>query len=65
MIINVYMKSGNRLRLRGVKSWKVDSRGNEVVGLSITPSRFAKWWGVEQAIVSTIDLSQIEAVTVG
>lgn len=65
VILNIYMKSGNRLRLRGVKNWKFDTRGNEVVGITIERSRFAKWFGAgERLIVSTIDMSQIEAVTV-
>lgn len=65
MVLNIYMKSGNRLRLRGVKEWKFNTRGNEVVGITIERSRFATWFGTgERLIVSTIDMSQIEAVTV-
>lgn len=63
MIVTIYMKSGNKIRVRLVKDWKVDYRGNEITGLTVQRKWLARWIGVERLIVPTVDLSQIEAIT--
>jgi len=60
MKINIYMKSGNKINLRGVKKWEFESKGEHVTKLYIQRHWWA--WG-EKLIVTTINLSQIEAVT--
>ena len=62
MILTFYMKSGNRIRVRGVKEYTINNAGNEIIGLSLKYYwfRFGK-----RLLVKTMDLSQIEAVTVG
>ncbi len=57
------MKSGNKIVVPYISDWKVNSKGNQVVGLSITYSRLANILPSQKLLVSTIDLSQIEAVT--
>lgn len=66
MKLNIYMKSGNVIPVHGVKEWKANTRGNSVITLSIAYTRFAmRVYSRERLIVRSIDLSQIEAITIG
>ena len=60
MKLTFYMKSGNRIVLRFVKSYEIKSRGNEITELTI-----GRPFGRPGArlLVGTIALDQIEAVT--
>lgn len=60
----IYMRSGNKIKLRGVKEWSVTNAGNKVNRLHIVRTSWAGLF-TQRLVVSTIDLSQIEAVTVG
>jgi hypothetical protein len=62
MILRIYMKSGNVLRLPNITEYEVETKGDNIVGLKI--ERKDTWWGSgEKLLVSSINLSQIEAVT--
>lgn len=66
MKLNIYMKSGNVIPIHGVKEWKINTKGNSVTTLSIEYTWFAmRVYSKERLLVMTIDLSQIEAVTIG
>ena len=57
------MKSGNNFRIRFVKNWEIEVRGNEVVSLMVERVKFFDWIGHPKLIVKSINLSQIEAIT--
>ena len=57
------MKSGNVIHLPLVKTWKVETRGDEVISLKIERYKFARFFNFQRLIVSSINLSQIEAIT--
>lgn len=59
MKLKIYMKSGNIVTQGGVKDYKIYYEGNEVKQLSID----LYWWGRRRLIMSSLDLSQIEAIT--
>lgn len=63
MRLTIYMKSGNKIRLRGVKAFLIDARGNEVVRITLRMYPFESWFFGERLILSTLDLRQVEAVT--
>lgn len=66
MKLNIYMKSGNVIPVHGVKEWKVNTIGNSVTTLSIKYTWFAiRVYSRERLLVGSIDLSQIEAITIG
>lgn len=60
MKLNIYMKSGNIIRLRGILEWKTTTNDDGVSSLFIR--RRKRFFG-EKLVVSTIALSQIEAIT--
>lgn len=57
------MKSGNVIRVKGVKDWKMKYKGNDITFLSIE-QRTGIFAPSEKIIMGGLDLSQIEAVTV-
>jgi hypothetical protein len=59
--LDIYMKSGNVIRVKNVKDWSFRSNGNEVIYLKVEQGKsiFRSRRGL---IISTIDLSQIEGV---
>lgn len=60
MRLTIYMKSGNRIRLTGVKSYTAKNMGNEIVSLRIA---YHRWKISPRLLIQSIDLSQIEAMT--
>ena len=56
----IQMKSGNKLVLQDIKDWKIKTMGNRIVSLEININETIK---KEYLIISSIDLSQIEAIT--
>jgi len=63
MKLNIYMKSGNKITMGNVKNYEIGNSGNEITKIFIERGSF--WGGGgERLLVKTIDLSQIEAVTV-
>ncbi len=58
MQLKIYMKSGNVLKLPGVKDWEAKWRSDEITYLRV----IYKWWAREKLLVGTINLSQIEAI---
>ena len=60
MKLNIYMKSGNVIRLRGILEWKTTTND---VGVSSLYIKRRKWVFGEKLVISTIDLAQIEAIT--
>lgn len=61
MILNLYMKSGNKIRLPAVKNYNFKMQGNNVVSLSI--ELMSEVFDGEKLLGGTVDLSQIEALT--
>jgi hypothetical protein len=59
MTLEVYMKSGNVLVLDRIKKYEVSSRGDTIVRLELSWKRPER-----QLIVTSIDLSNIEAICV-
>lgn len=60
MKLNIYMKSGNVIRLRGILEWKTSTNDNGVDQLYIR--RRKRFFG-EKLVITTIALEQIEAIT--
>lgn len=60
--LTFYMKSGARIKLRGIQDWKVEATGNVVTTLSIKRHPLAIWLGFPRLIINSIDLSQIDAI---
>ena len=60
--LRIFMKSGNVVTLRGIKDWKIQTTGNRITRLEITRRRYAVLF-YARPIMSSIDLSQIEAIT--
>jgi hypothetical protein len=62
MILRIYMRSGQCLRLRGVRAYDIKVKEDRVLGLGIQ-----RWWWArllrygEATLV--IDVTQIEAIT--
>ena len=57
--LNVYMKSGNVIVLDGIKDYEIKNQGDDIVGFKI------EWHKPKhQLLVKTLDLLQIEAVTI-
>lgn len=56
------MKSGNVLKLKGIKDWSLKCNGDQITSLKIVRSRWANFMGYPRLIVQSIDLKQIEAV---
>lgn len=61
--LTLYMKSGNKIRLRHVSEWEAKVKGNSITSLSITRTKWLDWLPKEKLVVGSIDLSQIEAIT--
>jgi hypothetical protein len=62
MKLDIYMKSGNVIHLRGVKTYEFKNRDAEgIVSLSLS-QRVGPWGGI--LLVKAMVLSQIEAVVV-
>jgi hypothetical protein len=68
MTLTLYMKSGNKIVLKGIKDYKYGYKGNEIISLTIERQKWAqiasKFFGTEVLPVGSTDLSQIEALTV-
>ena len=63
MNLTIYMKSGNNIELDNVKSWEVDGNGDSITRLKLKQT-VRHWWfrRSRYLILSSIDLSQIEAI---
>lgn len=61
MKITIYMKSGNRISLWGVKDYNMHTRGDSVILLEL----HYRWYARKRLLISTIALGQIEAVVKG
>lgn len=64
MKLTIYMKSGNAIKLSGIEEYKIENKGNEIVGLTLKQKR--RIFGVvptNTLLVKTISLDQIEAIT--
>lgn len=61
--LTIYMRSGNRIKLRYVKDWNATVNGNSVTRLAITRNSLAEFLSHEKLLVQSIDLTQIEAIT--
>ena len=60
MKLTLYMKSGNVITQRRVKTYDVGSRGDEIVSLKV---RYHKWFPPRAKIlISSIALGQIECI---
>lgn len=61
MELEIYMKSGNVIKIDRVDDWSVEADGDSVVNLSIVQNKsfFGK---TRKLLMSTIALSQIEAI---
>ena len=60
--LHIHMKSGNVLKLKGIKDWSLKCNGDQITSLKIVRSRWANFMGYPRLIVQSIDLKQIEAV---
>ena len=61
--LTFYMKSGNKIVIPFIKDYKMKTNGDQIIELTITKSWLALIFPTPKLIVSTISLSQIEAVT--
>lgn len=61
--LTIYLKSGNKIRLRFIKDWSIKTTGDEITSLKITRNWFFEWLPTKKLIVSSIQLSEIEAIT--
>jgi hypothetical protein len=61
--LTIYMKSGNRIRLRFIKDWKVRCGTGGLAELTIVRHPLFEWLPHPKLILSSIDLTQIEAIT--
>ena len=61
MKLNIFMKSGNKIEVYGVKNWEIKYAGDVITKLSID----YRWLSLksDRLIVGSIALSQIEAIT--
>jgi len=62
MQLKIFMKSGNVIKLRGIKNYTVKALGNEVTTLDLEMYRWRIFKGHTIAMAA-LDLSQIEAIT--
>ena len=62
--LTIYMKSGNTIELKGVKDWEVRATDESVVYLKIK-YRTGLFAPKNKLIITTITLSQIEAIVKG
>ena len=61
MKLVIYMKSGNRITVRGVADYEIQNRGDAIVGMTIQ----RRWWARGSGLlIKTLALSEIEAVCV-
>lgn len=60
MKLTIYLKSGNKIILPFVKDYKIQTRGDEIIGLEIVRRNI---WPGQRLLVSSIALSQVEAIT--
>lgn len=63
MKLSIFMKSGNVIRIRGVRSYKFNIDGNSISSLEL--EQHGRIFGGPRLLLGTIDLSQIEAVVRG
>ena len=59
MTLKIYMKSGNVITWRHVKSYEIKNQGDAIVGITINGRQILSY----QPLIKTIALDQIEAVT--
>lgn len=62
MKLTIYMKSGNVITVRGVRAWEGRYSGNTITQLQIERYRIPFLAPSSRLWVSTLDLSQIEAI---
>lgn len=62
MRLSIYMKSGSVIQLRGIKEWKVTVNDTQVIELLLT---YHRWHFGKRLVMTSIILSQIEAITKG
>ena len=61
MKLTIYLKSGNTVVVRGIKTYEIKNRGDDIVGVSYD----RRWWAKRGGLLlKTLALSQIEAVVV-
>lgn len=60
--LTIYMRSGNVIKVRGLKDWTIEAQGNTVTKVSLKRSKLAGFLGIPILVLSAVDLSQIEAV---
>lgn len=64
MKITIYMKSGNKISVRGVKDVTVTTGTNGITGVKLVKTFFGRYLNpCEGLYMRSIDLSQIEAIT--
>ena len=61
MRITIYMRSGNQIKLDNISDVKVEKKGNTIVSLKISSED--RQCGDEILFITSIDLTQIEAIT--
>jgi hypothetical protein len=61
--LTIYLKSGNTIRLPFIKEWTIRTSGNKVTHLEIKRLGIFDWLPTRKLLVTSIDLSQIEAIT--
>lgn len=61
MKLEIYMKSGNVIKINGVKTWKVRYEGDDIVYLELSYKRFPLS-NRRRLAVGSINLSQIEGL---
>lgn len=64
MKLRIYMKSGNVIVLPGIKNYKIKNVGNAITYLQMDQTFFSRCFSRVRLLIQTIDLSQIEAITV-
>ena len=60
MKLDIYMKSGNVIRVDDVGKWKIESTGDEITSIEI--SRTTSKSGCRGFILASLCLPQIEAI---
>ena len=62
--LTFYMKSGNKIVADKVTKFRVENNGNKVTSLLVEQKTKGIFKCKNELLISTIDLSQIECVTV-
>lgn len=62
--MKIYMKSGNVIKLRGIKDWKIKYDNAQITYFWIELEWWATLLGFDKLVMGSIDLAQIEAIVV-